>query len=673
VSGGARPIATLLIANRGEIAVRIMRSAQRMGIRTVAVYADDDAGALHVAAADVAVRLPGASLAETYLNTAAIIAAAKATRADAVHPGYGFLAENAELADACAVASLIFIGPTGAAMRAIGDKAAARRLAAANGIPLVPGYDGKDQSFEALATAAGTIGYPLLIKPAAGGGGKGMRIVERLTDLPSGRQAAKREAKRAFGDDRVILEKYLPAPRHVEVQVLADTHGNTLHLLDRDCSVQRRYQKVVEEAPAPALDPALRASLHDCAVKAARAVDYTGVGTVEFLVADGQFFFMEMNTRLQVEHPVTEAITGLDLVEWQIRVARGEALPFPQSAIATNGHAVEARLLAEDAAADFVPQAGTVRTLRLPEGLPGIRVDSGVRGGDAVSVQYDSLIAKIVAHGADRGEAIARLKAALAATVVTGIATNRPFLSAVIAHPGFTAGSVDTSFIAKHGEDLLAHPTPDRTVLAIAAFAALRFAERAARKPAAADLHSPWLTAGGWRLFGRGTTNVRLGVDSDVVAIAAAYTERGYDLRIADASVSVSGVLAADGSLVVAVRTGEGETTHQGFAEAVDDRLTLFLDGAEYALRIDDPRTAAAAAAAVGPKRLMSPMPGQVVSVQTKVGKVVAKGEPLVVVEAMKMEHTIAAPRAGRIKAVNVAAGDRVAAGVELVTMDDET
>ncbi len=669
---GPRPITTLLVANRGEIAVRIMRTAQRMGIRTVAVYAEDDAGALHVASADIAVRLAGGEIAETYLSVPAVVAAAKAAGAEAIHPGYGFLSENAELASACEAAGIIFIGPTAAAMQAIGDKAAARRLAAENGIPIVPGYEGGDQSFEALATAAGQIGYPLLLKPAAGGGGKGMRVVERLTDLPSARQAAKREAKRAFGDDRLIVEKYVAAARHVEVQVLADAHGNTLQLLDRDCSVQRRYQKLIEEAPAPALDANLRGALHDCAVRVARAVNYRGVGTVEFLVSDGHFYFMEMNTRLQVEHPVTEAVTGLDLVEWQIRVARGEALPFTQGEIAARGHAVEARLLAEDPQRDFVPQAGTIRALRLPEGLPGIRIDSGVRPGDPVSVQYDSLVAKIIAHGADRAQAVRRLKAALEATVVTGIATNRAFLSGALAHPAFAAGGVDTGFLAQHREALLVQTKPDSAVLAVAAFVALRRAEAEARPPNPADPHSPWVTTGGWRIAGRASPTVRLAIGDDAMPVVATYTDRGYDLRIGDDTIAVSGTLADNGNLAVAVRSGDAETTRKGFAEITAGQLTLMLDGTEYAFRIDDLRTATTSAAAGGPMQLTSPMPGEVVSVPAKPGRNVAKGDPLVVVEAMKMEHTIAAPRNGRVKSVKVSVGDRVAVGVELVALEDE-
>jgi 3-methylcrotonyl-CoA carboxylase alpha subunit len=666
-------ITTLLIANRGEIAIRIMRTARRMGLRTVAVYTDDEASAPHVRAADAAVRLPGGTPAASYLDVNAIIAAAKAAGAGAIHPGYGFLAENPDFADACAKAGIVFVGPPAAAMRAVGDKAEARRLAAANKIPVVPGYDGKDQSPEAIAAAADRIGYPLLVKPAAGGGGKGMRIVERRDDLRAAQGAAQREAERAFGDNRLILEKYVANPRHVEVQVLADEHGNVVHVLERDCSIQRRYQKLVEEAPAPGVDPEVLEALRESAVRAARAAAYVNAGTVEFLVAGRQFYFMEMNTRLQVEHPVTEAITGLDLVEWQIRIARREALPWRQADVRGTGHAIEVRLLAEDAANDFVPQTGVIRRLRLPDGLPGIRIDSGVEEGAAVTVHYDSLIAKLSAHGADRKEAIARLRAALAHTAVAGVRTNRTFLAAILEHPDFAAGNIDTGFIAKRREELLTPAKPDRTVAALAAFAAMRLAERAAHRGDDGDAHSPWHDTGGWRLFGRASASLRLAFDRTVTPIGVTYADGGYQLRIGDETVAVSGTLEADGRLMARVRDAAGETARQAFVDLADEQLTVSVDGAEHTLRIDDPRTPAAGSAEVAGARLTSPMPGQVVSVAAAPGKSVAKGDPLVVVEAMKMEHTIAAPRSGRIRAVNVAVGDRVAAGVELVAMDDDT
>jgi 3-methylcrotonyl-CoA carboxylase alpha subunit len=451
--------------------------------------------------------------------------------------------------------------------------------------------------------------------------------------------------------------------------VLADSSGNTLHLLDRDCSVQRRYQKLIEEAPAPALAPRIRAALCERAVLLARAVNYTSAGTVEFLIADGQFYFMEMNTRLQVEHPVTEAVTGLDLVEWQIRIARGESLPFSQDEIRADGHAIEARLLAEDPSQGFVPQAGAVRRLRLPE---NVRVDTGIGQGGAVSIHYDSLVAKIIAHGTDRAEALARLEAALAETAVTGIATNRAFLMSVVSHPEFAAGGVDTDFIAGHREELLTQPKADTTALSLAVLAALRLAEKAEQARSSGDRRSPWSDTTGWRLFGRAATSVRLVADAPVT-VTVTYAIGGYDLLIAGERVSVSGTVADEGTITAAVRTGTGERTVRAFVDATDDRLTLFVDGAEYTFRIDDPRKFAAGAAAGDRTRLTSPMPGQVVSVAATAGQTVGKGEPLVVVEAMKMEHTIAAPRAGRVSAVNVRVGDRVAAGIELIAMEEET
>jgi acetyl-CoA carboxylase biotin carboxylase subunit len=448
----------LLIANRGEIAVRVLRTAKRMGAATVAVYSDADAGALHVALADEAVRIGPAPAAESYLKIDAIIAAAKQTGADAIHPGYGFLSEKAEFAEACAKAGIVFVGPPPSAIRAMGLKDRAKALMAKAGVPVVPGYLGDDQSTDHLAKEAGKIGYPVLIKAVAGGGGKGMRKVEAAGEFVSALEGAQREAKSAFGDDRVLIEKYVSRPRHIEVQVFGDSHGDAVYLFERDCSLQRRHQKVIEEAPAPGMSAAMRKQMGEAAVKAAKAVNYSGAGTVEFIAdaSDGlkadRFWFMEMNTRLQVEHPVTEAITGTDLVEWQLRVAAGEKLPKKQSELSIHGHAIEARLYAEDPQKGFLPSIGTLTHLKFPD---DVRVDSGVRRGDAVSIFYDPMIAKVIAHDETREGAAAKLARAMRHTEVAGVTTNAAFLARALAHPAFVSGDIDTAFIERHRANLI--------------------------------------------------------------------------------------------------------------------------------------------------------------------------------------------------------------------------
>ena len=451
---------SLLVANRGEIACRILRTARRMGLRGIAVFSDADAGAAHVAQADAAIRIGPPPARESYLDIPAILAAARATGAEAVHPGYGFLSENADFAEACLAAGLVWIGPPPAAIRAMGSKAAAKALMERSGVPLVPGYHGEDQSEARLVAEAARIGFPILVKASAGGGGKGMKVAATAAELEEALALAKGEARAAFGDDRLLLERYLQRPRHIEIQVFGDSQGNIIHLHERDCSIQRRHQKVVEEAPAQGMTAERRAAMGAAACAAARAVGYVGAGTVEFISTEEDFHFMEMNTRLQVEHPVTEAITGLDLVEWQIRIAMGEALPLAQHQVPLEGHAIEMRLYAEDPARDFAPSTGRLRHLALPEGLPGVRVDAGVRPGDAVSIHYDPMLAKIIAHGADRATALRRLDRALATATVAGIQTNLPLLRGIAVHPDFRQGAVDTGFIARHAESLLAPPGP---------------------------------------------------------------------------------------------------------------------------------------------------------------------------------------------------------------------
>ncbi|MEJ1158082.1 acetyl/propionyl/methylcrotonyl-CoA carboxylase subunit alpha [Prosthecomicrobium sp. N25] len=664
-----RSLSTLLVANRGEIAVRVMRTARRMGLRTVAVYSDADAEAAHVAAADEAVRIGPAPARESYLRIEAILEAARLTGADAIHPGYGFLSENAAFAEACAAAGIAFVGPPASAIRAMGSKSAAKQLMEEAGVPLVPGYHGDEQDPSFLAEAAAAIGYPVLIKASAGGGGKGMKVVGGGGDFAEALASAKREAAAAFGDDRVLVEKYLTRPRHIEIQVFADTFRNTVFLHERDCSIQRRHQKVVEEAPAPGMTPERRAAMGKAAVDAAKAVGYVGAGTVEFIAEGDGFYFMEMNTRLQVEHPVTEAITGQDLVEWQIRVARGEPLPLRQEEIPLRGHAIEVRLYAEDPAKGFLPQTGRLAHLKLPSDLPGIRVDAGVRAGDAVSIHYDPMIAKIIAEGRDRGEALARLAGALERTEVVGLATNRAFLAAIARHPAFAAAELDTGFIGRHEADLLPPPRPaDGPTLALAALAVMRGeAARAAAAADPADPWSPWTRADAFRLnrprfvdlvFAEGETRhaVRVHAEGD-----------GYVVEAAGGRHSVDGALSDDGGMAVRV---DGRR-FQARAIFTGARLTLFAGGRETALDIVDPR-AVEAREGGGGGRVVAPMPGAVVAVSVAPGDRVEKGQALIIVEAMKMEHTLRAPRDGRVAKVNAAAGDLVAEGVELVVLAED-
>ncbi|MEQ1800601.1 MAG: biotin carboxylase N-terminal domain-containing protein [Gammaproteobacteria bacterium] len=492
----------ILIASRGEIACRVIRTARRLGIRTVAVYSTADTGALHVQLADEAVAIGPPPARDSYLRADAIIAAAQAAGAEAIHPGYGFLSENADFAAACAAAGLAFIGPPVEAIRAMGSKSAAKTLMAAAGIPVVPGYHGDDQSDERLLAEAARTGYPVLLKPVAGGGGKGMRVVAGPGELAGAVAAARREGVAAFGDGRLLVEMYLPNPRHLEVQVFGDHHGQLVHLFERDCSVQRRHQKVLEEAPAPGFTAIQRQALCRLAVDAARAVNYTGAGTVEFIAGeDGQCFFIEMNTRLQVEHPVTEFITGQDLVEWQLRVAAGERLPLTQEQITLSGHAIEVRLCAEDPARDFLPATGTLRELVFPAASGSVRVDSGVQAGDAVTVHYDPLLAKVIVHGPDRAAAVRRLQAALRATRVAGVRTNLEFLAALAGYPSFVAGPVNTGFIESHRADLLGYTVPGTV--------------------AAGD---PWNSRDGWRVNGPAESRVADGSSGGCQGVMAAVT-----------------------------------------------------------------------------------------------------------------------------------------------------
>ncbi|HVJ43330.1 MAG TPA: biotin carboxylase N-terminal domain-containing protein [Dongiaceae bacterium] len=686
-----KSIRKILIANRGEIACRVVRTARRMGIGTVAVFSEVDHAALHVEAADEAYPLGGVSARESYLAMDKVLAAAKASGADAIHPGYGFLSENAGFAAACADAGIIFIGPTAETIRAMGSKSAAKRLMQAAKVPLVPGYHEEDQTPGVLAEAADRIGYPVLIKATAGGGGKGMKIVETADDFPDALSSAQREAQNAFGDDRVLVERYLTRPRHIEMQIFADAHGNVLHLFERDCSIQRRHQKVVEEAPAPGMTADRRAMMGAAAVAAARSVGYHGAGTVEFIVEGDDFYFMEMNTRLQVEHPVTEAITGLDLVEWQIRVARGEALPWRQEEIRAQGHAIEVRLYAEDPARDFLPQTGHLDHLHLPEDLTGIRVDTGFRTGDSVSMHYDPMLAKIIAYGDDRAAAVMRLRAALARTEVVGFGNNRAFLHRLLCHPAFAAAELDTGFIARHQAELLPSPAPARDrFIALAALALLGRATMEARRAAdPTDPFSPWNMASFWS----NTPAFRQSDPEKVAEKVAPADEAGagfllhfadhdrrlslrvwptgegtFALRLPDgALLDLAGTLSDDGDLNARI-DGIPVKARAIFS---GDRLDLFCNGDEHGFGLWDPRDGVAGAESRA-DRILSPMPGSVIAVQVKVGDHVTEGMSLMIVEAMKMEHTIRAPREGVIAALPFAKGDLVTEGAELVVLETD-
>jgi 3-methylcrotonyl-CoA carboxylase alpha subunit len=658
-----RAINTVLIANRGEIACRIIRTLKRMGIRSVAVYSEADRNALHVAMADAAYEIGAAPPRESYLNQANILKAAKESGAEAIHPGYGFLSENAGFAEACAKAGVIFIGPPVAAIRAMGSKSEAKALMEKAGVPLVPGYHGADQSPKVLQVAADKIGYPVLIKASAGGGGKGMKVAASAAEFKDALESAQREAKNAFGDDRVLVEKYLTQPRHIEAQIFGDSHGNIIHLFERDCSIQRRHQKVIEEAPAPGLSPERRAAIGKAAVEAGKAVGYVGAGTVEFIAEGENFYFMEMNTRLQVEHPVTEAITGLDLVEWQIKVARGEKLPKGQGDLAINGHAMEVRLYAEDPAKDFLPQTGSLHHLRFPEDA---RVDSGIRCGDAVSIHYDPMIAKIITHGADRAEAIARLRRALAATEVGGLATNLDFLQAILRQPDFASGKVDTGFIERHRAELLpeAQPLPVNA-LALAALAVLRAGERDAATQAS-DPHSPWARLPGWRVNRDAYSDLIFQHGEATLTVRAHYRGGNYALALPDGAVEAEATLEIDGAISARI----GSARCKGRVVRRDSECLVFLDGATYRLTLIDPRRPSAAGAATTGK-ILAPMPGTVTKMLVAAGAAVTKGAVLAIVEAMKMEHAVKAPRDGKVKAVNFSAGDQVADGAELLVLED--
>jgi acetyl-CoA carboxylase biotin carboxylase subunit len=618
---------TLLIANRGEIACRIMRTAQRMGIATIAVYSDADAEAMHVALADKSVRIGPPDARGSYLNIPAILEAARQASADAIHPGYGFLSENAEFAEACETAGIVFVGPPAPAIRAMGLKDRAKALMAEAGVPVVPGYLGDVQSTEQLTQEAAKIGYPVLIKAVAGGGGKGMRKVEAAAGFAAALESAKREAKSAFGDDKVLLEKYVTRPRHIEVQIFADAHGNIVHLFERDCSLQRRHQKVIEEAPAPVMSAAMRKFIGEAAIKVAKAVNYVGAGTVEF-IADAsaglkrdRIWFMEMNTRLQVEHPVTEFVTGTDLVEWQLRVAAGETLPKTQDELRIKGHAIEVRLYAEDPSNGFLPSIGRLERLRLSNDA---RVDSGVREGDVVTPFYDPMIAKLIAHDTTRESAVRKLAAALAQSEIAGVRTNNAFLKRALSHPEFIREDIDTGFIDRHiGELVPEQSMPDRCLQAAVRLILSEYDS--------AGLSDPWSAHDGFRLGGRTPPKLEFVIDGKRVLVEASEATDGADaMRLSSGAIAVM---------------EQGET---------------------FVVQPYDP-FADADAAGAATDRIVTPMPGKVIQVLVKAGDKVKRGQVLAVLEAMKMEHTLSAPADETVESVGVSQGDQVAEGAVVI------
>jgi 3-methylcrotonyl-CoA carboxylase alpha subunit len=711
--------AKILIANRGEIACRVAATARRLGIKTVAVFSEADADARHVALCDEAVLIGPAPARESYLRGDRIIEAALAAGAQAVHPGYGFLSENAQFADACAAAGLVFIGPPAAAIRAMGSKSAAKTLMEKAGVPLVPGYHGDNQDPDFLQEQADRIAYPVLLKASAGGGGKGMRIVEKSADFKAALESCQREARSSFGDDRVLAEKYLTRPRHIEIQVFADTKGNCAYLFERDCSVQRRHQKVLEEAPAPGMTPERRQAMGAAAVAAAKAVGYVGAGTVEFIAEEGRngeegaFYFMEMNTRLQVEHPVTEMITGTDLVEWQLRVAYGEALPRMQEQLVIRGHAIEARIYAENPEKGFLPSIGTVRHLRtpaavefssfagtpspspLPQGervllpafiplpidqlritpsplagegwgegglAPGkIRIDSGIRQGDAISPHYDPMIAKLIVWGQDREQALTLMSQALAEYQIVGLSTNVAFLKRLVESPPFSGADLDTGLIERNQATLFPAKQPAAPqVLALAA-AALLDAERRGEST------DPWASRSGWRLGAPLRRRLEYADEGNTYALSVEYRGRDW-LFVHNGKSELLTIVGRDaGNLVI--RLG-GKAAH-GAVVREGDVFHVFADGGHAALAYADPLAHAGQAEGEG-GRLTAPMPGKIVAVIARQGETVERGAPLLIMEAMKMEHTISAPGKGVVEAILYEVGEQVAEGAQLLSFKTE-
>jgi 3-methylcrotonyl-CoA carboxylase alpha subunit len=660
-----RRFRTLLIANRGEIACRVIRTARAMGLRTVAVYSEADRDAMHVAMADEAVLLGPARARDSYLNIERVIEAARKSGAEAVHPGYGFLSENAEFAQACADAGLVFVGPTADMMRAMGSKSGSKTLMEKAGVPLVPGYHGEAQDEATLAKAAGKIGFPVLVKASAGGGGRGMRIVRSAGELAAAIVSAKREAKAAFGDDRMLIEKYVDNPRHIEVQVIGDSHSNLLSLFERECTLQRRHQKVVEEAPSPTLNATQREAVCAAARKAASAVNYVGAGTIEFVSNGRDVFFIEMNTRLQVEHPVTELITGIDLVEWQLRVAFGEKLPSAQDEIRLNGHAIEVRVYAENPHKNFMPSVGRIRTWRMPDQSNGLRIDAGYRQGDTVSPHYDAMLAKVIAWAPTRDAAIERLNRGLEDMDVRGVVTNIPFLSALVTHPDVRANAIDTGFIERELKTLTPEPAVSGDLELCAAVAAIL---REEEKVSKAEAHSPWRTAG-WMPVGRRqrvfTFRHGQGAEQEVSLFYGSGPSKlstgGREFAFSSSPGDGDGFdLVLDGTKSRIVADIEG---HELYLRTRNGRFDLhWVDP----FGGDDEEQ-------VGEDKIVAPLPGTVVALLAEVGAMLEKGAPILTLEVMKMEQTLRAPFAGTLKLIKCKVGDIVQEGVELAEVEPIT
>lgn len=661
----------ILIANRGEIACRVIETARRMGIQTVAVYSDADANALHVKRADEAYHIGGPAPKDSYLRTDRLLEVIAQSGADAVHPGYGFLSENAGFAEALENIGCAFVGPPASAIRAMGSKSEAKKIMGKAGVPLVPGYHGEDQNPDLLAAEADKIGYPVLIKASAGGGGKGMRAVEKPADFKDALVSCKREAASSFGDDHCLIEKLIVKPRHVEIQVFADSHGNAVYLFERDCSLQRRHQKVIEEAPAPNMPEDLRAQMGKAAVDAAKAIGYQGAGTVEFLLdASGTFYFMEMNTRLQVEHPVTEMITGEDLVEWQLRVADGEKLPKKQGDLRINGHAFEVRIYAEDPHNDFLPATGKLVHMRMPTANDHVRIDTGVYEGGEVSIHYDPMIAKLITWDTDRKSALHRMATALNDVQIVGVTTNTAFLANIARHPAFERGEVETGFIGQYLADLIPNPTtPDNEALAFAALDILlhRDAEATSHAAQSSDPYSPWHSTAGWRLNDDNHHDLILRHDGSDLLIKVHYRNQGYVIDMPDGSAITASVeLGNDG----AIHATLDNVRKRACVLRDGNRLTIFRDGRSDRLEIFDPVAAAGGNEGAG-GGLTAPMPGKIIAVLCEPGQFVVAGDKLVVMEAMKMEHTISAPVSGTIREIFFAVGDQVDDGAELIAITE--
>ena len=659
----------ILIANRGEIACRVIKTARRLGVATVAVYSEADANARHVRLADEAALIGPAAARESYLVGGRILEVAKRTGAEAIHPGYGFLSENEDFAEACEKAGIVFIGPPASAIRAMGSKSAAKALMEAAGVPLTPGYHGNNQDPVFLTQQADRIGYPVLIKASAGGGGKGMRRVDAVADFEAALASCKREAANAFGDERVLVEKYVLKPRHIEIQVFGDTRGNCVYLFERDCSIQRRHQKLLEEAPAPGMTPERRAAMGQAAVNAAKAVGYVGAGTVEFIAnQDGSFYFMEMNTRLQVEHPVTEMITGLDLVEWQLRVASDQPLPLTQEQLEIDGHAIEARVYAEDPDKGFLPSTGHLVHLVPPPESDSVRVDTGVEQGDEITPYYDPMIAKLIVWGADRKQALARMRRALAQYRVVGVSNNINFLSRLVALPSFANAELDTGLIERE-QGLLFPPqeaVPDEVWL-VAALAELLHEKREvnAKSATAASRGSPWRALDGWRLNSRAERKLALRLQDTLQEVVVVVVPGAYQLALNGRSVRASGTLGRGG----AVHAQLDDRRVNAAVVITGERRHVFYRGHSWPLALVDTLYVGGEGEDVE-GGLRAPMPGKVVTLIAEPGVVVEKGAPLLVLEAMKMEHTITAPRKGKLVSFHVAAGDQVADGAELVEFE---